>query len=164
MGPRPARPAGFPSFAVVVATWFGCGYCPVAPGTAGSLAALLIAMALAKYWGWHPAYFGVLAAVVAAPAVWVSGVAAKYFGKKDPGQVVVDEVVGQWATLAGALSLNWKSWLGAFILFRLFDIWKPVPARQAENLPGGIGIVADDVVAGIYGALVLFAAGWFNLY
>jgi len=60
--------------------------------------------------------------------------------------------------------LNWKSWLAAFVLFRLFDIVKPPPARQFEKLPGGLGIVADDVMAGIYGALVLLIAGWFNLY
>jgi phosphatidylglycerophosphatase A len=60
--------------------------------------------------------------------------------------------------------LNWKSWLAGFVLFRLLDIWKPFPARQFEALPGGLGIVMDDVMAGIYGALVLFTAGCFNLY
>jgi len=78
--------------------------------------------------------------------------------------VVIDEVLGQWLTLAGAAALNWKSWLAAFLLFRLFDIWKPFPVRQLEALPGGWGIVADDLMAGLYGALVLFAAGCFNLY
>ena len=77
---------------------------------------------------------------------------------------MVDEVVGQWITLAGAMNLNWKSWLAAFLLFRLFDIWKPPPVRQLEHLPGGAGIVADDTMAGVYAALVLYAAGWFNLY
>ena len=77
---------------------------------------------------------------------------------------MVDEVLGQWITLAGATALNWKSWLAAFCLFRLFDIWKPPPVRQLEALPGGTGIVADDVMAGVYGALVLFLRGWFNLY
>jgi len=77
---------------------------------------------------------------------------------------LVDEVVGQWLTLAGATALNWKSWLLGFVLFRLFDIWKPWPVRQMERLSGGLGIVADDAMAGVYGALVLFAAGWFNLY
>ena len=78
--------------------------------------------------------------------------------------VVVDEVVGQWITLAGATQLNWKSWLAALVLFRLFDIWKPPPVRQLEKLPGGIGIVADDAMAGVYGAMVLFAAGRLHLY
>ena len=66
--------------------------------------------------------------------------------------------------LAGARTLNWKSYLAAFALFRLFDIWKPAPVRQLEGLPGGLGINADDMMAGVYGALVLFTAGWFNLY
>ena len=75
-----------------------------------------------------------------------------------------DEVIGQWISLAGARRFNWESCLAAFLLFRLFDIWKPPPVRQLERLPGGLGIVADDAMAGVYGALVLFAAGWFNLY
>jgi phosphatidylglycerophosphatase A len=78
--------------------------------------------------------------------------------------VVVDEVLGQWITLAGALTLNWKSWVAAFVLFRLFDIWKPPPVRRLESLPGGMGIVADDLMAGVYGSLVLIVAGWCNLY
>lgn len=161
---RKTMKSNFHFLGLPVATWFGCGYSPVAPGTAGSLAALGIAMGLARYGGWRPWHFGLLAAVTAAPGIWAGGIAARHFGKKDPSQVVVDEVVGQWITLAGAASLNWKSWLAAFLLFRLLDIWKPAPARQAEALPGGIGIMADDVVAGIYGALVLFAAGCFKLY
>jgi len=107
---------------------------------------------------------GLLSTILAAPAIWAAGVTARESGLKDPQIVVVDEVVGQWLTLAGAVQLNWKSWLLGFALFRLFDIWKPAPVRQLERLPGGIGIVADDAMAGIYGALVLFAAGWFNLY
>jgi phosphatidylglycerophosphatase A len=67
-------------------------------------------------------------------------------------------------TLAGATQLNWKSWLIALALFRMFDIWKPPPIRRLEKLPGGIGIVADDALAGVYGAVALFAAGWFHLY
>jgi phosphatidylglycerophosphatase A len=150
--------------AVLIGTWFGCGYAPAAPGTAGSAAAVAIAIPLALFAGWKPWYFAVLAALMLAPSVWAAGVTARISGKKDPGMVVVDEVIGQWIALAGAASLNWKSYLGAFTLFRLFDIWKPAPARQLEALPGGTGIVADDVMAGIYAALVLLVAGWFNLY
>jgi phosphatidylglycerophosphatase A len=148
----------------VLATWFFCGYAPVGPGTAGSGAAVAIAWVLHRYAGFPAIAFLFLAIVLAAPAIWASDVTARETGLKDPQIVVVDEVVGQWIAIAGAASLNWKSWLGAFVLFRLFDIWKPAPVRQLERLPGGTGIVADDAMAGVYAALVLFAAGWFNLY
>ena len=105
-----------------------------------------------------------LALVATAPSIWAAGVTALAVNKKDPGLIVVDEVVGQWLALAGARSLNLKSWIGAFVLFRLFDIWKPAPVRNLEKFPGGRGIVADDLMAGVYAALVLFIAGCFNLY
>lgn len=142
----------------------GLGYSPVAPGTAGSLGALGLGVALAKYLGWKPIHFVPLAVVALAPAVWAAGRLARESGRKDPRRVVVDEAIGQWITLAGAVSFVWKSWVAAFLLFRLLDILKPPPVRQAESLPGGFGIVADDVAAGLYGALVLYAAGCFNFY
>ena len=150
--------------AVAIATWFGCGYFPVGPGTAGSLAALALAYPLATFDHWRPFYFGLLAVVVLPAGIWSASVTAQWSNAKDPGIVVVDEVLGQWITLAGATALTWKSWLAAFLLFRLFDIWKPPPVRRLEALPAGTGIVADDVMAGIYGALVLFLMGCFNLY
>ncbi len=153
-----------PILAISLATWFGCGYSPVAPGTAGSAGALLPAVLLAEYAGWGPSHFGALVLAVLAPAVWAADRTARHYGQKDPGLVVIDEVVGQWITLSGATVLNWKSWVAAFLLFRAMDIWKPAPVRRLEALPGGAGIVADDVMAGLYGALVLFAAGCFNLY
>jgi len=91
-------------------------------------------------------------------------VVARESGMKDPQIVVIDEVLGQWLTLAGALRVNWRSVLLAFALFRFFDIVKPPPIRLIERLPGGAGIVLDDMMAGVYGALVLFLLGWFNLY
>jgi phosphatidylglycerophosphatase A len=148
----------------LISTWFGCGYAPAAPGTAGSLAALAIAWLLVRYAGWQPLWFGLLVLAATAPAIWAAGVTALQQQQKDPQLVVVDEVLGQWLALAGARALNFKSWVGALILFRLFDIWKPLPVRQLEKLPGGTGIVADDLMAGIYAALVLFIAGCFNLY
>ncbi|MGI8992289.1 MAG: phosphatidylglycerophosphatase A family protein [Bryobacteraceae bacterium] len=152
----------------VIATWFGCGLVPFAPGTAGSAAAVLIAYVLAASLtprlGWHPLYFGWLALIFLPVAIWAAGATARSVGRKDPGLVVVDEVIGQWITLAGATHLNWRSWTAGFVLFRLFDIWKPAPVRQLERLPGGTGIVADDAMAGIYGAVVLFSMGWFNFY
>jgi len=156
------RRAGW--LALPIATWFGCGYSPVAPGTAGSAGALLTAFLLVNSLGLRPWHFAVLAAALAGPGIWAADRIAREAGRKDPPRVVVDEALGQWVTIAGAASLNWKSWLAAFVLFRLFDIWKPVPARQLESLPGGLGIVADDLAAGLYGALVLFTAGCFNFY
>jgi len=148
----------------LISTWFGCGYAPAAPGTVGSLAALAIAWLLVRYAGWQPLWFGLLVLAATAPAIWAAGVTALQQQQKDPQLVVVDEVLGRWLALAGARALNFKSWVGALILFRLFDIWKPAPVHQLEKLPGGTGIVADDLMAGIYAALVLFIAGCFNLY
>jgi phosphatidylglycerophosphatase A len=146
--------------ALVVATWFGCGLSPVAPGTVGSAAALGIAWGLHAAFGWRPWAFAILAAALLVPSIWAAQVAATSSGKDDPGMVVVDEVLGQWVTLAGAVTLDWRTWLAAFVLFRAFDILKPFPVRRLERLHGGTGIVADDLGAGIYAALVLYASGW----
>lgn len=141
--------------AIALATFFGCGFFPKGPGTVGSLAGIAIAAML------HVAGAGrltllIIAIVMFPIACWASTVTARALGRKDPGQVVIDEVLGQWVTLLGAAAWTWKTYLAAFLLFRLFDIWKPQPVRQAESLPEGVGIVADDIVAGIYGALILY--------
>jgi phosphatidylglycerophosphatase A len=148
----------------VLATWFYCGYAPVAPGTVGSAAAIVIAWLLHTYAAWTPVSFAFLGVLLAIPGIWASTVTADAADLRDPGIIVVDEVIGQWITLAGAAQLNWGSWLLALALFRIFDIWKPPPVRQLEKLPGGWGIVADDAMAGVYGATVLFIAGWLRLY
>ncbi len=148
----------------LLGTWFYLGYVPKGPGTAGSLGALAIAWALHAYLGISGAWLALFGVLLIAPAIWAAGRMAKDTGSKDPQIVVIDEVVGQWITFAGASTLNAKSWIAAFALFRLFDIWKPPPVRQLERIPGGTGIVLDDAMAGIYAALVLYAAGWFNLY
>jgi phosphatidylglycerophosphatase A len=147
----------------LIATWFYLGYLK-APGTAGSLGGLAVAIALYRWANFSPWMFLALGAVAIAPAVWSANVMAQTTGLKDPQIVVVDEVVGVWITLGGATTFNWRSWLGAFVLFRVFDIFKPPPVRQFEKLPGGAGIVADDVAAGVCAALVLWTGGWFNLY
>lgn len=139
--------------AVLLATWFGCGYSPVAPGTAGALAAVVIAALLAPIVP-TVAWIGVVA-VLLWPSIWAASRTAVVVGKKDPGIVVLDEVLGQWLTFSGAAVLDWKTLLAGFLLFRLFDIWKPPPVRQLESLPGGAGIIADDLMAGVYGAVVL---------
>jgi phosphatidylglycerophosphatase A len=103
--------------------------------------------------------------------IWSAGRAAALKGKKDPGFVVIDEVLGQWITLAALPVWSWQGALAAFLLFRIFDMTKPWPLRRLEDLPSGTGIVADDLGAGIYGAVllrvliwvVLPLAGWFNL-
>jgi len=141
-------------FATCIAVWFGAGYVPKGPGTAGAAAAVLCAIPFPQYITW-------LALGSILPAIWAADVHAKSKGAKDPQEVVVDEVVGTWISLAGAT--HWP-WLLAFGLFRLFDIWKPFPVRQFEKLPGGIGIVMDDVMAGVYGAVVMSLLGWNNLY
>src|SRR5580658_2772602 len=149
--------------AFLIATWFGCGYAPKAPGTAGSLAGLAIAIAL-YYLGYGRGALLILTAILLAPGIWAASVVAKETNITDPHIVVVDEVLGQWITLAGAATFNWKTYLAAFVLFRLLDVWKPAPARQLESLPGGWGIVADDVMAGLYGALAIFVLDRLHLF
>jgi phosphatidylglycerophosphatase A len=151
-------------FAILVSTWFGCGYAPAAPGTAGSLAGLVIGILLHEFAGFSWWQFVLLAALAVPPGVWSATRTARAVGLIDPGIVVVDEVIGQWIALAGAHPFNWKSYIAALLLFRLFDVWKPAPVRQLERLPEGVGIVADDVMAGCYAALVLLAAGHLHLY
>ncbi len=157
-------PAGRSYYPHLIGTWFGCGFSPVAPGTAGSLAALLIALALHLLYGSGRGTFLLLAAILLIPGIWAAGSVARMENKTDPQIVVVDEVIGQWITLAGAASFNWITWLAAFLLFRLFDVWKPPPVRRLEHLPGGWGIVADDVMAGLYGALAIFLLDRLHLF
>jgi phosphatidylglycerophosphatase A len=147
----------------LAATWFGCGYAPKAPGTAGSAAAILLAWPLAAA-GFGRLGFPLLSLAALWPAIAAAGTVARESGRKDPQIVVVDEVLGQWMTLAGALRINWRSLVLALILFRIFDILKPPPIRLIEQVPGGAGIILDDMMAGVYAALVLFLLGWFNLY
>lgn len=151
------------TLARLIATWFYCGYFPKGPGTAGSLGALLVAWPLAAATNYNPWIFAILSLAALLPAIWAADRMAKDTGLKDPQVVVVDEVVGQWIALAAVPALDdWLCWLVAFILFRLFDILKPPPVRALERIPGGAGIVLDDVGAGLYAALVLFLVGWFN--
>lgn len=140
-------------FGLAFATVCGVGYAPVAPGTFGSAAGLLV-------WWLLPASATVqLVAIVAIFIVgsWSGNVAEHHFGRTDPGQVVVDEVMGMLITLF----LNPVGWIGAFagfLLFRVFDVIKPYPANKLEQLPGGIGVMADDAMAAVYANLVLRAA------
>lgn len=148
-------------WAWTVATFFGVGLGKPGPGTWGSVAAVLL-WALAA-WTLHPATSTMLWILCAgtmlsiALGVPAATIAARESGRKDPGFVVIDEVAGQWIALLGA-PFDWKHGLIALVLFRIFDILKPFPARQLEQLPEGWGIVFDDVAAGLYawgiGALI----------
>jgi phosphatidylglycerophosphatase A len=140
-------------WAWAVATFFGAGLGKPGPGTWGSAAAVLLWAAFA--WAAHPSrttlLIALLAGIVVSIAVGVPAatVAARESGRHDPGFVVVDEVAGQWIALLGSPA-DWRHALIALVLFRLFDITKPFPARQLERLPKGWGIVFDDVAAGLY--------------
>ena len=151
--------------AIWIATAGGAGYFPIAPGTAGSLVGVAVVVGLAQLPLGRAAAIGVLAAaslVVGAVGVWAAGEAEEFFGRTDPGQVVVDEVVGQMLTFLLFPHATWKWLLGGFLLFRVFDIIKPFPARQAERIPRGWGIMLDDVLAGLYGMAVLAIIGLIN--
>lgn len=140
--------------AKLVATGLGSGYSPVAPGTAGSLLGVLLFLPLAGL-DWR-AQLGAIVALTVAGTLAASRVAASV-GKKDPGLVVVDEVAGQWVALFALPFTPTTAALG-FLLFRVMDIVKPWPARDLERLPGGLGIVADDLAAGVYANLALRVA------
>lgn len=148
--------------ALTIATWFGCGYFPWGPGTAGSLAAVLIAAGL-RWYGLGRGTLALLIVALLLPAIWAASRTARVMGREDPGLVVVDEVLGQWLTLIGLPARSWKILLAGFFLFRLFDIWKPWPVRRLEQLPEGTGIVADDLGAGLYAASILYISGVFRI-
>lgn len=150
-------------FAILLATWFGCGYSPKAPGTAGSAAGILIAWLLISKAGLSPLWLIPLTVLLTPLGIWAAGVTAREAGREDPGMVVIDEVLGQWLTAAALIHFTWQGYVLAFALFRIFDITKPWPIRKLESLHGGLGIVADDLLAGVYGAVVLYAAGHFGL-
>lgn len=142
----------------LVALGLGSGLSPWAPGTAGSLVALLLWWPLSLA---LPALSLQVVAWLALLPLCVLGAdwAATRMARKDPGCIVSDEWAGQWlALLVVPLDPWW--WLAAFVLFRVFDIGKPWPMRALERLPGGVGIVADDVAAGVYAAAVLLVGRW----
>ena len=150
--------------ATLLSTWFGCGYFPVGPGTAGSFAAVLMAAAAHQYLGSGRITFLIATLVMIAPAIWSATHTERMLKREDPGIVVIDEVLGVWVTLLGDTALNWKSFTAAFILFRIFDVWKPWPVRRFEELPEGTGIIADDLAAGVYAAIMLYIGGLLKLY
>ncbi len=140
----------------MTATFFGAGYGRPAPGTWGSGCALILWLVVARLtplpYHWYA--ISVLILLAIALGIPAGTLEARACGRKDPSQVVIDEVAGQLITLAGA-PVTFLPMLTGFILFRAFDIVKPPPVRQLEKLPGGTGIMMDDVGAGIYGWIVL---------
>jgi phosphatidylglycerophosphatase A len=146
-----AHPAGW------IASGFGAGFSPVVSGTVGSAVALLPYLWLREApLGWYV----LLVALAFALGVWASAVVVRRLGLSDPGVIVWDEFVGQWISLA-FVPHDWRWIIAGFFLFRLFDVWKPWPVSWADrSVKGGLGVMLDDVLAGVYAALALALLGW----
>lgn len=166
------KPNGIVDYIALALTTFGVGYIPGAPGTYGSAVGVLIYL----FFGFRESYIGVYflstervfpfpifwafnsfaLCVFCLIGIWASGRSIPFFGNSDPSEAVVDEVMGQLITfLFIPFGLGWPFILAGFLLFRLFDIWKPYPIDDLQILPGGIGICADDIVAGVYAGICL---------
>ena len=136
-------------FILAIASGAGSGYAPMASGTVGSIVGLALWLALL---GLSPLAYAAAALAVAALGVWAAGRATEIFRRHDDGRITIDEVAGMLFSLAWLPARPEVAAL-AFVLFRVFDIWKPFPASAAERLPGGLGVMADDLVAGVYANL-----------
>ena len=143
----------------MVATACGAGYSPIAPGTAGSLVALLLLWLIPFS---RPALIAFFLVVTIA-GTWAAHAAEPALGEKDPGAIVIDEVAGMTLSVL-LVPLTLPALLAAFVLFRIFDIVKPFPANRAQALPGGFGVMVDDLIAGLYALVILLVsrrlAGW----
>lgn len=149
-----ARPLPFLHPACLLATWFGSGLLPRAPGTWGSLAALPCAVPIV--WAGGPWALLAAALLLYLPGVWAARHYAAGAGRQDPGEIVIDEVVGQWLALV-PVAFDLPMYAVAFLAFRVFDIVKVWPANWVDRrLPGGWGIMTDDVVAGVYAAAATY--------
>jgi phosphatidylglycerophosphatase A len=166
--PTPAS-AGPDSLPALLVSCFGLGFVPVASGTFGTLGGVGLALALAYLPGLPYAAWLLLAtAVLFAAGIPLGDWAGRRYGK-DPSEFVLDEVAGYLVTVAvfaavfGRPLQSWQGHAIAFVLFRAADVLKPQPARRLESLPGGLGIMADDLMAGVYAGGVLALAGWWGL-
>lgn len=158
--PTPITDEKFPLFPKLIATSFGAGFLPVAPGTWGALVGIILWL---PFYIWLPGVPALVAAVAgilffAIAGTWASTVSEKYWGK-DPVAACVDETVGQLISLlplcGGPTEAPWWTILVSLALFRLFDIFKPLGIRRLEALPRGYGMMADDVLAAIYSLTIL---------
>jgi phosphatidylglycerophosphatase A len=153
LGVRASHPA------VLLASWFGSGFLPWAPGTWASLIACVLAWIIVGAGGATALLVAALVALVA--GTWAADIVGRRSGVADAGAIVIDEVAGQWLTLAVA-PRTFLAYAAGFLLFRLFDVIKPWPVSWADRaLPGGIGVMADDVLAAAYAASVLALGRWF---
>lgn len=144
------------AIAEVIATSFYAGYVPKAPGTAGAAVGVLLIYLLHHFAYFSNLHFAVFIVLSLVPAVWATNCLIDAMQVKDPQCVVVDEVLGQMLAFQ-AVNLNQPaSYLAAFLLFRAFDIWKPFPVNVLEKLPRGLGVIADDLMAGLYAAFVIY--------
>ena len=167
-------PRGAVDYIALALTTFGVGYIPGAPGTYGSAVGVAIyfgiyslivrldevfpvrAAAFPDYMAMRWAAIPLLLTLFCLVGIWASGRTTPIFGRKDPSQAVVDEVMGQLITFCFVpFGVNWLFILLGFLLFRFFDIFKPFPIRTLEILPDGLGICADDIVAGVYAGICL---------
>ena len=147
--------------AIVFATWFGCGYAPVASGTVATAAAIPLQLAVALlpppgariWWQVGAILFTSIAGAFAA------GILERRLGREDPSEAVIDEVAGYLVTMF-LVPPTLVTVVCGFLLFRIFDIVKPWPAGPAERLGGGRGIMADDLICGVYACLILHAGLW----
>ena len=144
-------------FAVFVATVAYCGYFPIAPGTVGSAAGLVVYALV--WWAQSPLLETGLILGLFALGIWAGTTAERYFGGIDPGPIVIDEVVGMLITLA-FIPVGWSAALAGFVLFRIFDVIKPYPAGRFERLHGGLGVMSDDAMAAVYANLSLRVLMW----
>lgn len=157
----PERPFPLWHPAHLIATWFGSGYAPFASGTVGSFFALPFAAVLAWFGRWPLLLVGAIAIFLI--GTWATRIYLERLGGEDPKPVVVDEVAGQWLSLLPAAT-DWRLFLVGFFFFRLFDVWKPWPANWADDqLGGALGVMLDDIFAGIYALIVVALVARFVL-
>jgi phosphatidylglycerophosphatase A len=155
-------------------TTFGVGYIPLAPGTWGSAVGVLIYLLFRQIeyysvgyltiqnWqsvqvsAWISAVNALLLLLFCLLGIWAADRASRIFGEEDPQRAIVDEIIGQLITfLFVPFIISWQLVLAGFLLFRLFDIWKPYPIDSLQNLHGGLGVCADDILAGVYAGICL---------